>query len=346
VLTETVRNELAPGSNILFEACNDYHCARVSFTSPQMVEDLARYNVVPRKSHTYSWPDALPPELANSFLLGVLDGDGWIIPDKRKAKPYYVIGIISGNPIFPGQIARVIEDATSISSPQVCHVGRAWSIRYGGRRAEVVSEWLHRDLPGLARKRLPPELNLRERSATYIATPLRGRVQNSGGDWIYEREFEELSRRRFEGWRWVAAGTEEAGVSGAATIADTGGTSASGTAASPLGAIDEAEAALPFGANEETVVCMERTNSARSAISAEWARALAAICSSTIRSSSYIRSTSVSLFSPTVSLCAVSFSMRVDWAWSRIAPTLAAIRSTGAAKAASALMAKLRKTKG
>lgn len=156
VLTETVRNELAPGSNILYEACNDYRCARVSFTSPQMVEDLARYNVVPRKSHTYSWPNALPPELANSFLLGVLDGDGWTIPDKRKAKPYYVTGIISGNPTFPGQIARVVEHATGISSPQVCHVGRAWTVRYGGRRAEVVSEWLHRDLAGLARKRLPP----------------------------------------------------------------------------------------------------------------------------------------------------------------------------------------------
>jgi hypothetical protein len=156
VLTETVRNELVPGSNILFEACNNYHCARVSFTSPRICEDLARYNVVPRKSHTYSWPDALPAELANSFLLGVLDGDGWIVPDKRKAKPYYVLGIISGNPVFPGQIARVVEDATSISSPQVCRVGRAWTVRYGGRRAEVVSEWLHRDLPGLARKRLPP----------------------------------------------------------------------------------------------------------------------------------------------------------------------------------------------
>jgi hypothetical protein len=156
VLTETVRNELAPGSNILFEACNDYRCARVSFTSPQMVEDLARYDVVPRKSHTYSWPDALPVEFANSFLLGVLDGDGWIIPDKRKARPYYQIGIISGNPIFPGQIARVVEDTIGISSPQVCRVGRAWSIRYGGGRAEVVNGWLHHDLPGLARKRLPP----------------------------------------------------------------------------------------------------------------------------------------------------------------------------------------------
>jgi hypothetical protein len=146
---------LAPGSNILFEACNDYHCARVSFTSQLMCADLARYNIVPRKSHTYSWPDALPRELANAFLLGVLDGDGWVVPDKRKSKPYYVLGIISGNPIFPGQIARVVDDVTGISSPQVCRVGRAWTVRYGGSRAEVVSEWLHRDRPGLARKRLP-----------------------------------------------------------------------------------------------------------------------------------------------------------------------------------------------
>jgi hypothetical protein len=156
ILTETVRTELAPGSSILFERCNDYQCARVSFTSSQMRDDLARYNVVPRKSHTFSWPQALPLDLANSFLLGVLDGDGWMIPDKRKPAPYYVLGVISGNPIFPGQITEVITAVTGISAPQVCRVGRAWSVRYGGRRAEVVSGWLHRDLPGLARKRLPP----------------------------------------------------------------------------------------------------------------------------------------------------------------------------------------------
>jgi hypothetical protein len=126
-----------------------------------MRDDLAKYNVVPRKSHTFSWPHALPQELANSFLLGVLDGAGWVIPDKRKSTPYYVLRVISGNAVFPGQIASVITTATGLSAPQVCRVGRAWSVRYGGRRAEVVSEWLHRDLPGLARKRLPPSYSER-----------------------------------------------------------------------------------------------------------------------------------------------------------------------------------------
>jgi hypothetical protein len=155
VLTETVRSELAPGSNITFEPCNDYRCARVSFTSPKMREDLARYNVVPGKSHTFTWPDALPEHLANSFLLGMFDGDGWIVPDKRKQQPYYVTGLISGNPAFPARVAEHIALGTGLPCPQVCKVGRAWTVRYGGSRALLVNEWLHRDLPGLARKRIP-----------------------------------------------------------------------------------------------------------------------------------------------------------------------------------------------
>ena len=34
---------------------------------------------------------------------------------------------------------------------------RAFTIRYGGKSALHMSEWLHRDLPGLARKRIPTQ---------------------------------------------------------------------------------------------------------------------------------------------------------------------------------------------
>src|SRR6476620_1741130 len=41
VLTEIVRDELAPGSPILTPPCRDYRLAKVHFTSPMMHTDLA-----------------------------------------------------------------------------------------------------------------------------------------------------------------------------------------------------------------------------------------------------------------------------------------------------------------
>lgn len=158
VLTEIVRDELAPGSPILMgiHVGRDYKMAKVHFTSPRMYADLATLGVIPRKSHTLTWPDMLPGDLINSYLLGVFDGDGWITIDKRKPTPYYIIGIISASPIFLERAAQEINTAIDVPLARLSAVNqRAFTIRYGGKSAVLMSEWLHRDLPGLARKRIP-----------------------------------------------------------------------------------------------------------------------------------------------------------------------------------------------
>jgi len=161
VLTEIVRDELAPGSPIIAPPCRDYRLAKVHFTSPMMCAELAALGVIPRKSHTLRWPDLLPDALVNSFLLGVLDGDGWITIDKRKPTPYYTLGIISASPAFIERAAQEIAAAIGVSLARLSAVNqRAFTIRYGGKSAILTSEWLHRDLPGLARKRIPTQHDL------------------------------------------------------------------------------------------------------------------------------------------------------------------------------------------
>lgn len=76
ILTEIVHDELAPGSPIMMPKCRTYRLAKVCFTSPMMYTDLAAHGVVPRKSHTLTWPDLLPNAFVNSYLPGVFDGDG------------------------------------------------------------------------------------------------------------------------------------------------------------------------------------------------------------------------------------------------------------------------------
>jgi hypothetical protein len=157
ILTEAVRDELAPGSPILMEVRvdRDYKMAKVHFTSPTMYTELAALGVIPRKSHTLTWPNALPETFVNSYLLGILDGDGWITIDRRKHTPYYTIGFVSASSAFLERAAQEISAALDVSAARVDKLNTAFSLRYGGRTATLIGGWLHRDLQGLARKRIP-----------------------------------------------------------------------------------------------------------------------------------------------------------------------------------------------
>lgn len=157
VLTETVRDELAPGSPILTPPCRDYKMAKVHFTSPNMCADLATLGVVSRKSHVLAWPTTLPEAFVNSYLLGILDGDGWITVDRRKQAPHYILGFVSASSTFLERIAQEIKAALDVPLAHLGTInkGHAFTIRYGGKSAVLMDAWLHRDIPGLARKRIP-----------------------------------------------------------------------------------------------------------------------------------------------------------------------------------------------
>jgi intein/homing endonuclease len=66
------RDAIAPNAQLSY----DRHLVRLRIGCKPMVADLAAYNIVPRKSYTFNWPDKLPNDLAMPFLLGYFDGDG------------------------------------------------------------------------------------------------------------------------------------------------------------------------------------------------------------------------------------------------------------------------------
>lgn len=158
-LVDILQQELAPGHPIRISPYKDkdYNMVRICFTSPTMCSDLAAFGVVPRKSLILTWPEALPAYLTNSYLLGVLDGDGWITIDKRKQTPYYTLGFISASQVFIERVAKEIHAALDVPLVHLgtANKGKAFTVRYGGKSARLVDEWLHRDLPGLSRKRIP-----------------------------------------------------------------------------------------------------------------------------------------------------------------------------------------------
>lgn len=152
-LVELVRDELAPRSRVVPRPSGDRTGFRV--TSPQMKSDLGRLSVTPRKSYTLRWPDLLPGELAASFILGVFDGDGSLGYDRKRK--YYRWSIVSASRPFLEEIqARVLAGAgVKIRGPYGTGNGsRTLSIEYIGPKTHLIDEWLHADVPGLARKRI------------------------------------------------------------------------------------------------------------------------------------------------------------------------------------------------
>lgn len=121
----------------------------------ELAADLARHGVTPRKSHTISWPTTMPAEYDSSYICGFFDGDGHLASPPRL---YWTV--CSANADFLGAIRQRIEAATEVKPFGPYRSGGAWAITKSGEPVRALDAWLHRDVPGLARKRLPPPVDI------------------------------------------------------------------------------------------------------------------------------------------------------------------------------------------
>jgi hypothetical protein len=154
-LVEIVRDELAPHSP-LHRRRGAVH---FGVSSLQLVADLARYGIVPRKSYCLEWPDVLPPTLHWAFLLGYFDGDGSLSVTRRSVTASMSFEwILYGLPGFLSSAGKVIEAHTGVcvSGPTPDRrKATLHRIRVYGDNARLVDTWLHQGGQGLARKRIP-----------------------------------------------------------------------------------------------------------------------------------------------------------------------------------------------
>lgn len=153
-LVELVRDELAPLSRVVPRSSGD----RVGFhiTSSQMKSDLSVLGVTPRKSRILRWPVLLSDHLAASFILGVFDGDGHL--GHETARDYYRWSIVSASEPFLLEIQAKILAGSGVKVRGPYSVGNGsltLRIEYTGPKTPLIDRWLHADVPGLARKRIP-----------------------------------------------------------------------------------------------------------------------------------------------------------------------------------------------
>lgn len=67
-------------------------CCKHSVYSAAMKNDLAKHNVVPNKSKTLQLSQIVPVNFENSYLLGIIDGDGSFYMDKKGQMHFNLIG--------------------------------------------------------------------------------------------------------------------------------------------------------------------------------------------------------------------------------------------------------------
>jgi hypothetical protein len=185
-LIELARNEIAPLVQIASRMTRTSERACFCVQSKQLSADLARYAVTPRKTFTLQWPELLPQHLEGSFICGVFDGDGTLgwIRDNRSGFTYPRWEIVSASPGFLESVAASIRRNTSadVIGPFLPKGRSTWQIRANSANAEAVDRWVHADVAGLARKRIPDEaLRQRRRSPRKREEipPLPGRARGS-----------------------------------------------------------------------------------------------------------------------------------------------------------------------
>lgn len=151
-LAELARDEIAPNARIGEYQSDTGPMVRFMIQAADLAEDLARHEVVHRKTLITAWPARVPHHLENSLACGYYDGDGSL--DRRG---YMRSSVVSGNPEFLETYRERVQDHTGVwmGLYRDTRHEHAWSlVTTGVDKVAALDAWLHRDVPGLARKSL------------------------------------------------------------------------------------------------------------------------------------------------------------------------------------------------
>jgi hypothetical protein len=160
VLVELLRDAISPHSVVRVDTLEPLpgytkkrKAAAMSVSSAQMKADLGQLGIVPRKTFTIQWP-RLAPQFTAPFILGCFDGDGML---RWSGQPWqWRWCLYSASESFLTDAHEAIHRHLGLDLKQAVSVRGLHELRLnGGKTIQVLDAWLHADVPGLNRKRLP-----------------------------------------------------------------------------------------------------------------------------------------------------------------------------------------------
>ena len=111
----------------------------MSFRSKPLCADLALYGILPRKSLTFEFSQAIPKEYHTEFLRGYIDGDGFVGICFSGKTHYLCVSFVGTEKFteFAYNITPIVGSRRHLERAKNC-----WEIRWYGKKAIAIGEWL------------------------------------------------------------------------------------------------------------------------------------------------------------------------------------------------------------
>lgn len=116
----------------------------IDIFNKQIINDLARFNIVPRKSLTLTFPEWLiEHELVNHFMRGYFDGDGCIYRMKNNY-PYFMV---YGTEKFLIEYKKILVENCKLNDNKIHKLPSIYSLNYGGyENVEKVRNFIYNNV--------------------------------------------------------------------------------------------------------------------------------------------------------------------------------------------------------
>jgi hypothetical protein len=109
---------------------------RVEIINQKICDDLAQYNIIPRKSLVYKFPIAtIPPELYSHFLRGSFDGDGYISLSLERNTCN--MGFLGTKDLMEN-FRKILTEQASLPELKILTQDKIFKIGYGGKKNTVL----------------------------------------------------------------------------------------------------------------------------------------------------------------------------------------------------------------
>ncbi|NCD07371.1 MAG: hypothetical protein EOL97_14760 [Spirochaetia bacterium] len=112
--------------------------ARIKIVNQKLVDDLLLLNITQAKSKTLKFPLNLESKLSSHFIRGYFDGDGSIIISMKRIS---ILGTLD----FLSTVSMIIAEQCSIKRNKPSVKENIYDLRYHGKTALVVLNWLYKD---------------------------------------------------------------------------------------------------------------------------------------------------------------------------------------------------------
>lgn len=123
----------------------------IDFLSEEMLLDLNSYGIVKRKSYNQTFPN-IPDHLIKPFIVGEIDGDGCIgTYSSAKGSSYLHISFVGCKAFIEDAASKVPIVNSGIYQHSQCD--SAWEVRWNGRKANSMFDWLYKDVPTVYKSR-------------------------------------------------------------------------------------------------------------------------------------------------------------------------------------------------